>query len=262
MTRLAEFIFFGVVEQADRILEIEGVLRIEGERADAEFLGPAERNVHTPVERRARVWAGNCIAIGLAGGFIEPLESTGLYLSDLASVMLAEHFPYTDTYESMAYRVNRILANRFYEILDFINMHYCLTRRSDSAFWQEVRRPERINDRLRAKLEYWRGKPPSPSDFEDQFFPGQPTTPIVTGPGLADSRPPLDTAGLWGHTSYEAILYGMDFLHAECDAWFGTPRPSPRVYQQVLEVLLAAKHTLPPHDHWLQSELGMPAYRR
>ena len=62
------------------------------------------------------------------------------------------------------------MANRYFEILDFINMHYCLTRRTDTAFWREIRQPERINDRLRAKLDYWRIKPPTALDFEDQFF--------------------------------------------------------------------------------------------
>lgn len=219
------------------------------------------RIVNFRVGRRARVWSGNCIAIGLAGGFIEPLESTGLYLSDLASVMLAEHFPYTDDYEAMAFRVNRILANRFYEILDFINMHYCLTRRVDTPFWREVQKPERINDRLAAKLDFWRRKPPSASDFEDQFFPGQPGLPIETGAGPADSRPAVDTAGLWGHTSYEAILYGMDFLREECDRWFGDARPRTQLFRQVLDALQAARQMLPPHDRWLMQELDMPPPR-
>ena len=75
--------------------------------------------------------------------------------------------------EPLAFRFNRLMRNRYYEILDFINMHYCLTRRTDTAFWREVGRPERVNDRLRAKLEFWRIKPPSASDFVDQFLPGQ-----------------------------------------------------------------------------------------
>ena len=57
-------------------------------------------------------------------GFIEPLESTGLYLSDLAAVMLTEYFPFHGDREPMAYCYNRIIANRFHEILDFINLHY------------------------------------------------------------------------------------------------------------------------------------------
>lgn len=217
------------------------------------------RAIHFQVGHRARSWQANCVAIGLTGGFIEPLESTGLYLSDLASVMLAEHFPDGDDFEPLAFRFNRIMLNRFYEILDFINMHYCLTRRADTAFWREVAKPERINDRLRAKLEYWRIKPPSSADFEDQCFLGRPASPI---PGHSDTRPPVDTAGLWNHESYEAILYGMDFMADEYAARYGPSRRRPGVLKNVMETLAAAPRKLPPHELWLQRVLGMPAYAR
>jgi len=176
--------------------------------------------------------------------------------------MLAEHFPYGADMAPLAFRFNRIMANRFYEILDFINMHYCLTRRRDTDFWREVQKPERINDRLKAKLEYWRLKPPSPSDFEDQFFPGQVDWPLPSGDLPGDHRTPIDTAGLWGHESYEAILYGMGFLDRECDLRFGTNRPKTVPLKQVLDVLALAPRKLPPHHVWLQSVLGMPDYGR
>jgi tryptophan halogenase len=218
------------------------------------------RFIHFKVGHREKVWAKNCVAIGLAGNFIEPLESTGLYLSDLATVILTEHFPRHDDMDTLAFRFNRIMANRFYEILDFINMHYCLTRRTDTEFWREVQKAERINDRLKAKLEFWRVKPPSPSDFEDQFLPGQPDTPLPSGGLPGDHRCPIDTAGLWGYESYEAILYGMDFLREECDAWYGKDRPKPKVLKRVIDKLQMAPRKLPPHDVWLQRVLGMNRY--
>jgi tryptophan halogenase len=162
--------------------------------------------------------------------------------------------------EPAAYRFNRIMTNRFYEILDFINMHYCLSRRTDTEFWREVQRPERINDRLQAKLDFWRIKPPSPTDFEDQFFPGQPNTPLPSGGLPGDHRSPVDTAGLWSHESYESILYGMDYLYKECDDWYGRQRPNPSVLPHVLEKLKLARQKLPPHALWLQRVLGMPDY--
>ena len=177
----------------------------EGDHAEA----LPTRIVDFMVGRREQPWTANCVAIGLSGGFIEPLESTGLYLAQVASALLAEHFPYTDDMESLAYRFKRITEDRFYEILDFINMHYCLTNRTDTEFWREVRRPERINDRWRAKLDYWRIKPPSVSDFTDQFFPGQADGQLASGGRLGDSRSPIDTGGLWNHHSYENIFYGI-----------------------------------------------------
>ena len=238
---------------------------IDEERAESElrrFEGPHAdsldtRLIHFKVGHREKAWVRNCIAIGLAGNFIEPLESTGLYLSDLATVMLTEHFPRADNREAMAFRFNRIMANRFYEILDFINLHFCLTRRADSEYWLEVQKPERINARLQAKLDYWRQKPPSISDFEDQLLPGQPLSRLPSGGLPGDHRAPVDTGDLFGIDSYEAILYGMDFLRDECDAWFGKQRPQSVIAGPILDRLALAPQKLPPHALWLQRAVGM-----
>jgi tryptophan halogenase len=193
---------------------------------------------------------------------MDPMESTGLYLSQAASELLAEHFPTTDDMAPLAFRFNRIMANRFYEILDFINMHYCLTRRTDTEFWREVRRPERINDRLRAKLDYWRIKPPSVSDFIDQVFPGQPVDQLLSGGPSGDNRFPIDSGRLFHHHSYMAILYGMDFLSEECREWYGENRPRPEVRQKVLAAIKKAPGKLPPHDAWLKRMVGMADYSK
>ena len=152
------------------------------------------------------------------------------------------------------------MANRFYEILDFINLHYCLTRRTDNEYWQEVQRPDRITDRLKAKLDYWRVKPPSVADFEDQLFPGQPETPLPCGGLPGDHRSPLDTGSVFGIDSHEAILYGMDFLKDECAEWYGEDRPPTNVAEMITRRLDVAPQKLPPHDLWLQRVVGMPAY--
>ena len=220
------------------------------------------RIVKFMVGRREQPWTANCVALGLSGGFIEPLESTGLYLAQVASGVLAEHFPYTDDMAPLAFRFNRLMQNRFYEILDFINMHYCLTRRTDTDFWREVGRPERINDRLRTKLEYWRLKPPSASDFEDQFFPGQAEIPPVSRDAFGDSRYPIDTGRLWNHHSYENILYGMDFLRDEYRERYGKNLPRSAVLKNVLKAVDAAPGKLPPHDVWLQRMAGMADYSK
>lgn len=237
----------------------------EAEKELRAFVGTKGDNFQTKfvpfkVGYRAKAWVKNCVAIGLSAGFIEPLESTGLYLSDLATVMLAEHFPFHGDTAPMAYRYNRIIANRFHEILDFINLHYTLTRRTDNDFWRESGSPERRTDRLRAKLDFWRTKPPSPADFEDQWFPDQPDTPLQSDGLPGDHRSPIDTGGVFTLSSYEAILYGMDFLKDECDQWFGCNRPPSQVPARIASRLAAAPHKLPPHDVWLQRVIGMPEY--
>ncbi len=229
--------------------------RYEGAHSE----GLDTRRVKFHVGRRQH-WKGNCIGIGLAAGFIEPLESTGLYLADMASVMLAEHFPWKDDmFEAMAFRYNRIMSNRFYEILDFINLHYCLTQRADTPFWREVQKPEHITDRLKAKFEFWKMKPPTPSDFADQFFPGM--SQQAKGPGVTfDDRPAVDTGGLWNYQSYEFIMYGMQFCGQHLpppDANAPKPVPLPAVSSMAEETRWA----LPQHHVWLQRMVGMKEYK-
>lgn len=219
------------------------------------------RTIHFKVGRRNQNWKGNCVAIGLSGGFIEPLESTGLYLSDLGAVALAEHFPYSDDdMKSMAYRYNRILSNRFYEILDFINMHYCLTKRTDTDFWKEVQKPERINPRLKAKLEFWRERPPTSADFDDQFFFQQAKHEYKFQSEEFDFRPPVDTAALWNHESYECILYGMHFNSENYNSLYGNNRKPLNIHPYIIQRLQAARQHIPPHHIWLNHVLGMKQY--
>ena len=220
------------------------------------------RFIDFKVGRRKQAWSKNCIAIGLAGGFIEPLESTGLYLSDLAAVMLAEHFPSGDDWEPLRMRFNRIMSNRFYEILDFINMHYCLTRRSDTEFWREVGRPERIVPRLQAKFDFWKYKPPSAQDFEDQYFSGQPSASQAADSHGGDARPAVDTAGLWGFESYETIMYGMDFMGDHYRELYGNTLPETTVPGHVMDRLRVIPRNLPSHEEWLRKMVDMKNYNK
>ncbi len=241
---------------------------ISDEKAEEELLAyqgngakSATRVIHFRTGQRQKVWTKNCIAIGLAGGFIEPLESTGIYLSELGAVLLAEHFPHDKAaLQAMAFRYNRIMSNRYYEVLDFINLHYCLTRRQDTEFWKVVQQPEHITDRLKAKLELWRQKSPSLSDFDDQSFAGFDYAMRPGNDPEIDPRPPTDAAGLWNHASYESILFGMDFRGPEFAENFGADRPNSRVPQFVINAVRAAPKLLPPHHVWLHKHLGMNAW--
>jgi len=249
----------GYVHSSAHISEEDAVREIRAyEGAHAKDLDT--RLVHFKVGMRKKAWVKNCIAIGVSGGFMEPLESTGPCMNELAAAILVEHFPYNDDMEPLAFRFNRILENRYYEILDFINMHYCLSRRSDTEFWREISRPERTNDRLKAKLDYWRIKPPTVSDFVDSFFPGQSHIQSTSGGISGDTRCPIDTGRLWNHQSYEAILYCMDFLRDECRQRFGEKRPRPAIHRKVLDAVNTARDKLPPHDVWLKRMVGMPDY--
>lgn len=193
------------------------------------------RIVKFQVGRRKKAWAANCVAIGLSGGFLEPLESTGLYLVQVAAMMLAEHFPYDGHMEELSDKYNLFMSDRFDEILDFINLHYCLTQRTDTDFWKDVQRPEHIRSTLQEKLGYWKIKPPSQADFRDQYT-------------------------LFTYQNHELVLYGMDFLRDHYGEKCGVDLSPPSIPPFIQQRLQAMGGQLPPHDIWLQQHLGMPHY--
>jgi tryptophan 7-halogenase len=163
-------------------------------RAEAvlrDYLGPAARTLPArqlklQVGWRERHWVKNCVAVGLSGGFLEPLESTGIILIEAAAHMIAGLYQREGGFESAARQFNTLMSARYERIVDFIKLHYFLTQRTDSAFWRENADPASAPDSLLAHLETWRHRPPSRFDFvmdHESFAPA----------------------------NYQFVLYGMGF---------------------------------------------------
>ncbi len=88
---------------------------------------------------RDRIWQGNVLSLGLASGFIEPLESTAIHLIYRGMDFFFRLMPDLDCDPALAEEYNRRMTVDYEEIRDFIILHYCLTRRDDTAFWRECR---------------------------------------------------------------------------------------------------------------------------
>ncbi len=88
---------------------------------------------------REAPWRGNVVAIGLAAGFIEPLESTAIHLIYRGMDFLFRLLPDRDCAPELAAEYNRRMIADYAEIRDFIILHYCLTARDDTPFWRAVR---------------------------------------------------------------------------------------------------------------------------
>ena len=100
---------------------------------------------------RKKFWHKNCLAIGLAAGFIEPLESTALWLIQSGISRLMTMFPDCDFAQPDIDRYNRILTTEYEEIRDFLVLHYKATERDDTPFWDWCRNmdvPERLEEKL------------------------------------------------------------------------------------------------------------------
>ena len=155
------------------------------------YIGPAARDLSArkltlQVGWRERHWVNNCVAVGLSGGFLEPLESTGIILIEAAAYMIAAFFPRHGAMEQTARQFNRLMTRRYERIVDFIKLHYFLTQRTDTAFWRDNAQPSTAPDSLLAQLEMWRHRVPTRLDFvmdHETFAPA----------------------------NYDFILYGMEF---------------------------------------------------
>ncbi len=144
------------------------------------------RQLQLELGYRPTQWIHNCVAIGLSGGFLEPLESSGIGLIETAAYLLSYLFPYNGEFAPVAKTFNHLMAQRYERIVEFIKLHYCLSQRSDSAFWRDNTATASIPASLRDKLSMWQGRPPSRLDFITDL----------------EMYPP---------SSWQYVLYGMEF---------------------------------------------------
>ncbi|MET0247234.1 MAG: tryptophan halogenase family protein, partial [Sphingomonas sp.] len=105
--------------------------------------------------RRRRSWVGNVVSVGLASGFLEPLESTSIYLVQMAITQLIEHFPGRTVADADRDGFNALVDAEYDRIRDFLILHYHATTRDDSPFWDHVRTMA-IPDSLAEKMDLWR----------------------------------------------------------------------------------------------------------
>ncbi|MBB5706417.1 tryptophan halogenase family protein [Sphingopyxis panaciterrulae] len=146
----------------------------------------AVRKLSFPTGHRARFWQGNCVAVGLSAGFIEPLESSAIVLIELSLRALAENFPASRAAMAIhAERFNTLFRYRWDRVVEFLKLHYALSRR-DEPYWRAQRDPAHVPQRLTDLLALWRDQPPSAWDF-----------------------PQIDE--IFSAASHQYILYGMGF---------------------------------------------------
>lgn len=132
----------------------------ETEAADillANLDGPAlaePRLIKFTTGRRRQFWRRNCVAIGLASGFLEPLESTSIALVELGVGRLIELFPDQAFEPRLAEEYNRLMGRNFESIRDFILLHYWGSNRTEE-FWQSFK-SKPLPDALRHQIELFK----------------------------------------------------------------------------------------------------------
>ena len=152
--------------------------------ADRSALSP--RLLQFPTGHRERIWAGNCLAIGMSAGFIEPLEASAIVMIELSCRMLADNYPQRrDTLAHLEERFNALFRYRWDRIVDFLKLHYVLSQREE-PYWQAHRDAATIPPRLTAQLELWQDQPPSAWDFPqvDEIFSAASQQYVLYGMGF------------------------------------------------------------------------------
>ena len=175
--------------------------------------------------KRRKLWDRNVIAVGLAGGFLEPLESTAIYLIQAGINRLMNLFPNADCDPALQAVYNEQSDFEYERVRDFIILHYCATERDDSDFWNYVRTMS-IPDALRSKIELFRSN--------GQFFRN------------ADE--------LFGLTSWVQVMLGQRITprtyHPAVD-WV-TDQDMLALVGHVEKVIASNVHLMPQHEAFLQ----------
>ena len=166
----------------------------EAKREVEETLGrkiEVRDDIRFSIGRLEKAWIGNCLAVGLAQSFLEPLESTSIHGTIVQMMLFAEHYIQHPGQPTAARRddYNARVARQVDDFRTFVNMHY-MTERDDTPFWREVR-AHRIHPETKERLARWQKEMPRHEHFP-QYLSGLPHMetqlhyPVLDGLGLLD----------------------------------------------------------------------------
>lgn len=135
---------------------------------------------------RKKVWNRNCLALGLAQGFLEPLESTAIHLVSKTLALFVRMFPDNKRDQIQIDEFNRRVLADYQEIRDFLVLHYCTTQRSDTPFWRHCATMS-IPKTLQQKIDFFSVAGGLIPGVEELF---QPTSwyAVFTGMGVVPQR--------------------------------------------------------------------------
>ncbi len=168
------------------------------------YIGPQHkdrpvRKIRIRSGHRETFWKNNCVAVGLAAGFLEPLESSAIVLNELSAKFIAEQMPANrEIMDIVAARFNEVTGYRWGRIIDFLKLHYVLTQRTDSTFWTDNVDPASVPDRLQNLLRLWKYQSPwffDEFDRLEEVFPAASYQYVLYGMGFRTEVSPMDNAG-------------------------------------------------------------------
>jgi tryptophan 7-halogenase len=168
-----------------RFISDDEAAKVLLDHLDGSSLG-APRLLRFQTGRRKKFWHANCLAMGLAAGFVEPLESTSLHLVQAAMFRFLSLLPYSSAPDPAAEEeFNRLTILEWEQIRDFIILHYVANAREE-PFWRE-RRHTSIPETLAHRIELFRSRG-KVARHDGQLFSDQSWVAVMLGQGITPKR--------------------------------------------------------------------------
>lgn len=139
------------ISESEAINELENQIGQKAEKAEMNKFSFRQGRMET-------LWNNNCVAIGDSGGYLEPLEATNLSLIQISIQNLIQLFPDSDFDPWLRDTFNKKMSEAYENVQDQITLHYILTKREDTAFWQMVKNETQISDNLQSRLKAWKNQ--------------------------------------------------------------------------------------------------------
>ncbi len=144
------------------------------------------RHLRFTAGRRKEPWVKNCLSLGLASGFLEPLESTSIHLVFASLFRFFDHFPYDSDATALRNAFNARSTREIEEIRDFLILHYCTSQRRDTPFWRYVTAMD-LPESLVVRMDAFKRHGKLLADYYDLFKPGSWIS-VYTGMGVMPDR--------------------------------------------------------------------------
>lgn len=185
------------------------------------------RKLQMNIGYREKFWHKNCVVLGLAQGFLEPLEATSILLTDFSAELLAKNFPQDfNELDILQPYFNKTIEYTWERTVDFIKLHYCISDRTDSTFWLDNKNNSQLSKELRERLKKFSIRPPQQSDFFSNF-------------------------DLFDHKNFLYVLYGMRYKTNKQNLSVNEIKNAQTLFESNKKIVNLASEQLLNHREWL-----------
>lgn len=228
---LVEHVGLGYVYSSQFVSEDTAWQQFQQAVPDLDLTGATPRFLKMRVGRQSHFWKNNVLAVGLSAGFLEPLESTGIHLSQVGIELFLQLFSLHGDFSAPREHYNTTIAKLYDDVRDFVQMHYWLSQRTDTAFWTAAQAAP-LSSALEHRMKLY---------DETSMFD------VLQREAFAD-------------TSYYHILAGSRRLPKRAPL-FAMATPSSAV-QRILDTIARQNQTAVAHLEWHESAPGFESRRR